>query len=135
MASIPPYRRIGLEDINLEDPAQAIEQLLYPLNLNFETLSNALSRNVTFSENISATTRQINLTEEQLPIRIAHRLPRQATHLFISQMYETNNRTGTDWSAGGPFPAWYDDGQGNVVITSIAHLTAATQYVMTVLIA
>jgi hypothetical protein len=138
MASVAPYRRIGVEDINLDDPAQAVEQLLYPINLNFETLSNALQKDITFNENISATTRQLTFTTDGSSaisnIRIAHRLPRSATHLLITQLYETTNRLATTFSSG-PFPSWYDDGAGNVVITAITGLAANTSYTITVLVA
>lgn len=137
MAKVPPYRRIGVEDIDTQDPALAFEQLLYPLNLNFETLSNALQKNITLTDNISATARQASFTTDGsgdiAQIRLAHRLPRQAVHLLITQMYEQDNRLTTTFTSA-PFPSWYDDGAGNVVITAITGLAASTPYTMTLLI-
>lgn len=138
MAAVAPYRRIGVEDISIDDPRLAIEQLLYPINLNFETLSNALQKDITFNENISATVRTFTVNTDGggaiTELRIAHQLPRQARHLIITQMYEANNRLATTFT-GAPFPSWYDDGAGNVVLTAITGLSSSTSYVVTALIA
>lgn len=140
MAAIPPYRRISYEDLDLDNPEQAILQMLEPINLNFEAYSNALVKGLTFDNNFSATIREITFSTPPTytsgpaftTITVAHRLPGRARGVTIQQIYQVGALF--DPLTDPVSLSWYDDGAGNAVITRIAGLQPSTEYFVRLLI-
>jgi hypothetical protein len=57
VAKLPIQRKILREDI--KEAPQWIDKVIYPVNTFFESVFNALSRNITFSENIGCQIKEL----------------------------------------------------------------------------
>lgn len=134
MSALPPYRRIGLEDI--KGAPSWIEGLITILNNFMETVYGALNRNLTFSENFRAEFKTFNLTggasadlnkfrfTTSLKLKPIGLLPMAVTELGGDYVVLTN-----------PFsiPSWRWE-SGQIIIESITGLTSGQQYNVTVLV-
>jgi hypothetical protein len=144
MAKIPPFRRIGLEDLEGVMPppteefniAPLIQALLYPINLNFESTGNAFQNDITFDQNISGVRRVVTFVTPAdyltgpsfIPLDVLHDLPRQAVEVTISRIFAAGNNQGFITDATSL--SWYDTGSGSVIVTRVAGLQPSTQYTM-----
>jgi hypothetical protein len=134
MSALPPYRRIGLEDI--KGAPSWVEGLISILNNFMETVYGALNRNLTFSENFRAEYKTFTLTAgatanlnkfrftTSLKLKPVGVLPLYVTELGGDYVVLTNPYS---------IPSWRWE-SGQIVIESITGLTSGEQYSVTVLV-
>lgn len=134
MSSLPPYRRIGLEDI--KGAPSWVEGMISILNNFMETVYGALNRNLSFGENFRAEFKSIVITAgatadlnkftftTALKLKPSGVLPMSATELGGNYVVLTNALS---------IPSWRWE-SGQIIIESISGLTSGEQYQVTVLV-
>lgn len=132
MASLPTINRISREDLK-EAPAW-IDRLIYPLNLFFDSVYNAL-RNLTFVDNITSMKKSFSIkagasaTDNILTFPIS--MKKSAEMLFIGYVAVAESNYSP---IGQPvFIEWIFDGE-NIQITSISGLTSGKTYNFRILV-
>lgn len=134
MASLPPYRRIGLEDI--KGAPSWVEGFIAILNNFMETVYGALNRNLTFAENFRAEYKTFNLTAgataDLNKFRFTTSLKLKPTGVLPLSVTELG---GNYVVLANPFsiPSWRWE-SGQIVIESITGLTSGEQYAVSVLV-
>jgi len=134
MSQLPPYRRIGLEDV--KGAPSWIESLIYILNNFMETVYGALNRNLSFSENFRGEFKTVNLTAgatadtnkfrftTALKLKPTGVIPMSVTEVGGNYVVLTNPIS---------IPSWRWE-SGQIIVESIAGLTNTKQYQVTVLV-
>lgn len=134
MSQLPPYRRIGLEDV--KGAPSWIEGLINVLNNFMETVYGALNRNLSFGENFRAEFKVFTLTAgataDLNKFRFTPALKQKPSGLIPLQVTEVG---GNYVVLTNPIsiPSWRWE-SGLIIIESIAGLTNARQYNITVLV-
>ena len=122
MAKIPPITRIAKEDFSEYDWA---EKLLWPINLVFQTVLQALNKDLTLNENLSAQTKDLIITDTQLPLAfIADDVPRRVTDVWITKISRVD---GTSLAATVGLQ-WELDNNNAVQIQAMPGLVSGEQY-------
>lgn len=138
MAKLPVIKRVLREDI--PDAPDWIGRLLYPMNLFFENVYNALNRDLTFSENIRSQTKTINFSTssaydgtaanfETLEFSLEG-VPSPQGLFILSLVEDADNFTPIE---GSPFMNWQAI-NGVMQISLITGLTASKTYNLNVLV-
>lgn len=138
MAKLPVIKRVLREDI--PNAPDWIGKLLYPVNLFFEQVFNALDKNLTLSENIQSQIKTVSFTTSSAydgteanfdTVSFSLDLPVKPQGLFIMQMLvDADNFTAIETA---PFVNWLEI-NGTVNIYLVTGLSASTSYNMTVLL-
>lgn len=133
MAALPPIKRLAKEDF--PEAPKWVDRFLYPLNLFMDSVYAALSRTLTFEENILSQKEKFQIRAGATPADNVYtfslRMKAKPEMLFLGQCVE---------SGDDPDPIeqpihveWLFDGV-NVQITSVYGLTSGTLYDFTVLL-
>lgn len=134
MSQLPPYRRIGLEDV--KGAPSWIEGLINVLNNFMETVYGALNRNLSFSENFRAEFKSFTLTAgvtaDLNKFRFTTALKQKPTGVIPMQVYELGGNY-VVLTAPLSIPSWRWE-SGQIIIESISGLTSTKQYSVTVLV-
>ena len=124
MAQLPPINRIVKEDFAEEPWA---EKLLWPINRFFESVVQALNRNITISENMRGFVKQITITGGEYPFQFTPDLPGNAipTDILLSSLRRTDgtvttNAVSIDWEIAS---------NSQIQINNITGLTADERYI------
>lgn len=138
MARLPLVKRILKED--LPEAPDWVTRLLYPLNLFFENVYNALNKNITFSENIQseiktltfATNSAYDGTQANFDVlKFPRGLKVQPTGLLLLKIVQVEDSFTSITTA--PFVNWADI-NGVINIYLITGLTASKTYKISVLL-
>jgi len=131
MAKLPSFRRIAADAISKEYPDLA-ELLIAPLNNFMESLTRALNKQITFSDNIDA--QVITLTADgTYPLKVRWDRPSKPVALWIGQI------TRVDGAAAALASAvtldWSYNQNAQIEIADIVGLSdsSANQYYITVI--
>lgn len=134
MSALPPYRRIGLED--LKGAPSWVEGLITILNNFMETVYGALNRNLSFSENFRAEFKSFTLTAgataDLNKFRFTTALKQKPTGVIPLQVTEVGGNYVVLTSAIS-IPSWRWE-SGQIVIESISGMTSGQQYNITILV-
>lgn len=138
MAKLPVIKRVLREDI--PSAPDWIGRLLYPMNLFFENVYNALNSDLTFSENIRSQVKDISFTTSSAydgtaanfeTLEFTIELGSFPQGVFILSLVEdTDNFTPIEDS---PFINWQAI-NGVMQISLITGLTASKSYILKVLV-
>ncbi|MDD1679778.1 MAG: hypothetical protein LUO93_11425 [Methanomicrobiales archaeon] len=134
MAQLPPYRRIGLEDIKGAPPW--IESLIYILNNFMEVVYGALNRNLSFSENFRAELKTFTITAGATADLNKFRFTTALKNKPSGVLPMSVNELGGNYvvlTAALSIPSWRWE-SGEIIIESITGLTSTKQYTITVLV-
>lgn len=136
MAKLPDLRRILREDLGSDVP-EYIDKIIGPVNSFSEAIYQALAKQITFSENISASLRTLEIvTSATYPADFAQTevysgLSRRADGVIILQIQNKANPYAPVTTS--PFISWLDL-DGNIKITHVSGLTASTTYILKILV-
>ncbi len=131
MARIPPIKRLTTEDF--KDQTSWIGKLIQPLNEFMSSVSLALTRGLTFSENMAAQVKDVKVTHaaSAYPLKFLYDLsskPQGALVVRVVEVSDTpsvlSNAVYADWD--------YRDGQ--VIINNFTGLTNGNTYNVRVII-
>ena len=131
---LPTLKRVLKEDVK-GAPSWA-NPLLNTLNSFMETVYQGFNKNITFSENIGCSIRQITYNTPSTyptgvePIRLEARLKVKATGVLLMQIYDRTNYTPPD---GPVYIPWTED-NGEIVLGTITGLDASKSYILRLLI-
>ena len=138
MARLPLIKRILKED--LPEAPDWVTRLLYPLNLFFENVYNALDGNITFGENIESQSKQITFTTSSTydgsqanfeTISFPNELRRAPNGLILLQITQIEGTFTSITTA--PFVNWLN--VNNIInIYLITGLTASKSYRLKILL-
>lgn len=131
MARLPPIKRLTTEDF--KDQASWIGKLLLPLNDFMSTVSRALSKGLTFTDNFSAQVRELVHTEsaDAYPVKFLSTLPSRPVGLWVVRARDMATTPQT--LAGGVSADW-DFKDGQVIINKFTGLTTGRKYDLCVII-
>lgn len=124
MALLPPINRIVKEDFKDEPWA---EKLLWPINRFFESVVQALNRNITISENMRGFVKQLTITGGSYPIQFTPDMPGNVTptDVWVTSMRRVDGTTTTsavsiDWEIAS---------NSQIQINNITGLTSGEKYI------
>jgi hypothetical protein len=127
LAKLPPFRRFIQEDFP-QKYNDLITGLFYGLNQFFESVSNALNGNITFSENISAQIQEITIVapiNAQKTVSFRRTLRGQCQGVWIVNV--DNLDDANTQLSNAPF-VQFTNGQDTIIINNITGLTDGTRY-------
>lgn len=134
MSQLPPYRRIGLEDV--KGAPSWIQGLLTVLNNFMEVVYGALNRNLSFSENFRAEFKYFTLTAgataDLNKFRFTPALKLKPSGVLLMQVTEVGGNY-VVLTSPISIPSWRWE-SNQIIIESIAGLTNTKQYQVTVLV-
>lgn len=130
MAELPPVQQIKADDLPRE---RWVERFLWPLNRFMDSVYTALSRDLTFTENMRALVRTQSFVYEasDLPLRLRWDLTSLPTDLWITRVRALG---GAAQPSAAVWARWSFDGQ-NVLIEQITGLTGGDRYELRFIIA
>lgn len=134
MSQLPPYRRIGLEDV--KGAPSWIESIITILNNFMEVVYGALNRNLSFSENFRAEYKTFTITAgataDLNKFRFTTALKNKPSGIIPMSVTESG---GSYVVLTSPFsiPSWRWE-SGEIIIESITGLTSTKQYSIVVLV-
>lgn len=93
MAKLPSIKRVLREDV--KEAPNWIERILLPMNTFFESVYQALNKNITFTENIACQVKDIKFTTSSTyssgdfePLKFVSTLRVKASGLILLQIFE-----------------------------------------------
>jgi hypothetical protein len=129
MASIPEINEFPLEGME-DEQASALRPAADVYNTFNEQVSTALNRNLTFSENFRADVRTLSMKPSDKPT-FAISIPKPIG-LWLINIRNTNNSSHVFSAA--PFVDWVWNGRDGIQIKSVAGLSGADTYELTLLV-
>ena len=135
MAQIQGYKRIIVEDFQEKDRDLA-GKLAGNINIAFEEIIGALTKNITVGDNLNLNQRTFTVTVDSSgnPVtitKVASNL--SSSTAGISVIRAQNQTTSTVTPTGQPFIS-FTDNSGIITINNITGLQASNQYVLTVIL-
>jgi hypothetical protein len=149
MSKLPNLVKLLVEDFK-DVPGGWIERLLTPINLFFESMTSALNKNLTFSENIRCTIREITFTTSAAyvtpstsavvgsssalfsTLKFATGLNTKAQGILLIYCKDTTNSVYMT-IPDGVYVDWLEI-NGNIEINYIAGLTKSRTYTIKVMV-
>lgn len=133
MAKLPPTKKILREDV--KDAPAWITAVIEPFNSFAENVYQALNKNITFSENLSAFVKELSYKTTSLypvaeRVEFSSELKVKATGLQVLQAVEKS----TYRPAPGPVYAPWVESNGVIMVSAITGLEADKTYVIRLLI-
>jgi hypothetical protein len=132
MAKLPVLKKILREDIK-EAPGW-VDRMLLPINSFFDTMFSALSRNLTFSENIACQIKEIEFTYtgSWVDVTFAKTLKTKASGCWVIDLRDITTDNYAAITAATGFQ-WLE-GDGEILIKQLPGLTASHKYRLKVIV-
>lgn len=127
MATLPPIRRLATEDF--QSQKAWIGSLLYPLNLFIGAVSNALSKGLTFADNMAAQVNTLQVTGTY-PLYVSWQLKSKPIGAWVVSAMEATPPHVNFTAAVGI--DWQFSVAGQIQINAMPGLTAGKTYNVTI---